>query len=91
MGEKRIQIASASTALTGVKERTYAPAKDPDHIDDWTGGVVNGHGVALKYSTGFDSTPPNFNAGRIPAGSDSLEELYLDSDVDARLKGLKLC
>jgi len=87
---KRIQIASASTALTGIKERTYAPLKDPDHIDDWTGGVIRSDGTALKYSTGFDDTPPNFHAGRIPAGSVDATELYIDSDVPRRRKGLEL-
>jgi hypothetical protein len=87
---KRTQTLSGTAKIIGSKERTYAYNKDPDDIPAWTGGVVNGHGVALKYSTGFDGTPPNFNAGRIPAGGDSLQELYLDRDVDARLKGLKI-
>ena len=90
MGEKRTQIASASTALTGVKERTYAPLRDPDHIPAWTGGVINGYGVALKYSTGFDDTPLNFHAGRIPAGSNNIEDRFIDDDVDARREGLEL-
>jgi len=87
---KRTQTLSATAKIIGSKERTYAYNKDPDDIPRWTGGVVNGHGVALKYSTGFDSTPPNYYAGRVPCGSSNVEELYLDIDVDARLKGLEI-
>ena len=87
---KRTQTLSATAKIIGSKERTYAYNKDPEHIPAWTGGVINGHGAALKYSTGFDDTPPNFHAGRIPAGSVDATELYIDRDVDARRKGLEL-
>lgn len=87
---RRKQKASQVTLLGGFRDKTYAPSKEPDHIEDWMGGVINGDGCALKFSTGFDSTSPDFHAGRVPCGSSNVEERYLDDDVDARLKGLEL-
>lgn len=86
----RKQKASQVTLLGGFRDKTYAPSKEPDHIPAWTGGVVNGDGTALQYSTGFDDTPPDFYAGRIPAGSSDVYARFVDDDVDARMEALEL-